>query len=62
MYEYLYDFSAYNKWSIDFIQLADDIPQFDYPEINYISKNDDNNYIKNNFSYYYYCKYFNLEM
>ena len=31
MEKYIYDFSAYNKWAIDFIQLADDIAQFDYP-------------------------------
>ena len=33
----VYDFSPYNKWAIDFIKLADEIAQFDYPE------NDDGN-------------------
>ena len=31
---YVPDFSPYNKWAIEFIQLADDIANFDYPEIN----------------------------
>ena len=30
----VYSFSPYNKWAIDFIKLADEIAQFDYPEIN----------------------------
>ena len=29
----VYSFSPYNKWAIDFIKLADEISQFDYPEI-----------------------------
>ena len=29
----VYSFSPYNKWAIDFIKLADEIAQFDYPEI-----------------------------
>jgi CubicO group peptidase (beta-lactamase class C family) len=38
----VYDFSAYNKWAIDFIKLADEIAQFDYPENNNdINYNDD---------------------
>ena len=31
--ENVYSFSPYNKWAIDFIKLADEIAQFDYPEI-----------------------------
>ena len=29
----VYSFSPYNKWAVDFIKLADEIAQFDYPEI-----------------------------
>ena len=29
----VYSFSPYNKWAIDFIKLSDEIAQFDYPEI-----------------------------
>ena len=41
----VYSFSPYNKWAIDFIKLADDIAQFDYPEINNgdNDNSDDNN-------------------
>ena len=45
MYNYMYDFSAYNKWSIYFIQLADDIAQFDYP-VNRNEIKDNNKYNK----------------
>ena len=45
----VYSFSPYNKWAIDFIKLADDIAQFDYPEIddgnNNDTKNEDNSYV-----------------
>ena len=45
MYNYMYDFSAYNKWSIDFIQLADDIAQFDYPSNDNRKKDNNKSYI-----------------
>ena len=44
----VYSFSPYNKWAVDFIKLADEIAQFDYPEIdNGTNDNDkgDNSYI-----------------
>jgi CubicO group peptidase (beta-lactamase class C family) len=44
----VYDFSPFNKWAIDFIKLADEIAQFDYPEIDdETNDNDkgDNSYI-----------------
>ena len=45
----VYSFSPFNKWAIDFIKLADDIAQFDYPEIDDGNNNDnkdgDNSYI-----------------
>ena len=47
----MYDFSAYNKWTFDFIQLADDIDQFDYP-VNENRIKDNNN--KSNKSYIIY--------
>lgn len=31
--EYTGKYSPYNQWALDFIKLADDIAQFDYPEI-----------------------------
>ena len=43
MEKYIYDFSAYTKWAIDFIQLADDIAQFDYPANDNILEDDDDN-------------------
>jgi CubicO group peptidase (beta-lactamase class C family) len=30
--EYVGSFSPYNQWALDFIKLADDVAQFDYPE------------------------------
>ena len=38
----VYDFSPFNKWAIDFIKLADDIAQFDYPEKDGGNNNGDN--------------------
>ncbi len=49
IFEHSYDFSAFEKWAIDFIKLADDIAQFDYPEIddgnNGNDNDNDNSYI-----------------
>ena len=44
--KYIPSFSAYNKWALEFIKLADNVAQFDYP-INYKEDNDDksNSYI-----------------
>ena len=50
----VYSFSPYNKWAIDFIKLADDIAQFDYPEINNGDNNTDNNKNDNDNSYIIY--------
>ena len=51
--KYISNYSAYNQWALDFIKLADDIAQFDYPEINDGSKKDDNGENKNNNIYIY---------
>ena len=40
--EYTSNYSAYNQWALDFIKLADDIAQFDYPENDDKSKKDTN--------------------
>ena len=41
--EYVGNFSPYNQWALDFIKLADEIGQFDYPEINTEDKKKDEN-------------------
>ena len=38
--EYIGSFSPYNQWALDFIKLADDFANFDYPEKENDNKND----------------------
>ena len=51
--EYISNYSAYNQWALDFIKLADDIAQFDYPEIDDGSKKDNSGENKDNNTYIY---------
>ena len=41
----VYNFSPYNKWAIEFIKLADEIAEFDYPEIEEGKKDNNNSYM-----------------
>ena len=51
--EYISNYSAYNQWALDFIKLADDIAQFDYPENDDGSKKGTNGENKDNNIYIY---------